>query len=85
MDAVSDKFLAVVLIQHSTSSWASPVVIPKKSGDIRITVNFKKLNNLSILGQIPSPRVDEVLEKVGTGRIFSTVRPRLFVSSDNSA
>ena len=47
------------------------VVIPKKSGDNRIAVNYKKLNKLSILGELPIPRVDEVLDKLGTGRIFS--------------
>ena len=72
VDAVLDKFLPAGLIQHSTSPWASPVVvIPTKSGDIRITVNYKKLNKLSIIGQLPIPRGDEVLDKLGTGRIFS--------------
>ena len=47
------------------------VVIPKKSGDNRIAVNYKKLNKLSILGQLPIPRVDEFLDKLGTGRAFS--------------
>ena len=37
----------------------------------RITVNYKKLNQLSILGQLPILRVDEVLDKLGTDRIFS--------------
>ena len=75
MDAVLDKFLAASLIQHSTSPWASPVVVtPKKSGDIRITVNYnyyKKLNKRSILGQLPIPGVHEVLDELGTGRKFS--------------
>ena len=42
-------------------------------GEIRchpILVNHKKLNKLSILGQLPIPEV-EVLDKLGTGRIFS--------------
>ena len=72
VDASLDKFLPAGLIQHSASPWASPVVvIPKKSGDIRITVNYKKLNKFSILGQLPIPRVDEVLDRLGAGRIFS--------------
>ena len=70
--AVLDKFLAAGLVQHSTSPWASSVVvIPTKPDGIRITVNYKKLNKLSILGQLPIPRVDEVLDKLGTVRIFS--------------
>ena len=47
------------------------VLIPTKSGGICITVNDKKQNKLSIRGQFPIPRVDEVLDKLGTGRIFS--------------
>ena len=38
---------------------------------IRVTVNYKKLNKLIILGQLPIPRGDEILDKLGTGRIFS--------------
>ena len=47
------------------------VAIPKKDGNVRITVNYKKLNAISSLGQLPIPRVDEVLDSLGKGRIFS--------------
>ena len=51
MDTILDEYLAADLIQHSTSPYASPVVIiPKKSGGIRLTVNYKKFNNINILG-----------------------------------
>ena len=72
MDTIFDGYLAAGLMQHFTSPYASPVVIiPRKSGGIRLTINDKKLNNISILGQLPIPRVDHVLEKLGCGRIFS--------------
>ena len=67
VDAVLDKFFASGLIQHSTSPACPVVVIPKTSGGIRITVNYKKLNKLRILGQLHIPRVGEVLDKLGTG------------------
>ena len=42
--ATLNQYLAAGLIQHSTSPYSSPlVVVPKKSGGVRITVNYKKL------------------------------------------
>ena len=62
-DAVIDQYLAAGLIQHSTSPYSSPTVaIPKKDGGVRITVNYKKLNAIRLLGQLPTPRVDEILD-----------------------
>ena len=47
------------------------MVIPKKSGGVRITVNYKKLNKISSLSQLPIPRVEQVLDSLGKGRMFS--------------
>ena len=71
-DAVIDQCLAAVLIQHSTSPYSSPMAaIPRKDGGIRITIDYKKLNAVSSLGQLLIPRVDEILDALGKGRIFS--------------
>ncbi|CAN0452351.1 unnamed protein product [Laminaria digitata] len=32
------------------------VAIPKKDGGVRVTINYKKLNAISTLGQLPIPR-----------------------------
>ena len=72
VDATLNQCLAAGQIQHSTSPQSSPqVVIPKKSGGVRITVNYKKLNKISNLSQLPIPRVDQVLDSLGNGRVFS--------------
>ena len=79
VDATLNKYLAAGLIPHSTSPYWSPlVVIPKKSGGVRITVNYKKLNEISKLSQLPIPRVDQVLDSLGSGPVFSLF---YFVSS----
>ena len=71
VDTTLNQYLAANLIQHSTSPHSSPlVVIPKKSGGVRITVNYKKLNKIS-LRQLPISRVDQVLDSLGKGRVFS--------------
>ena len=63
VDAVLDQYLAAGLIQHSTSPWASPlVVIPKKDGSVRITVNYKRLNSLIVMDDQRLPRVDGILD-----------------------
>ena len=72
VDAILDSYLAAGLIQHSTSPWSSPLVcVPKKSGGIRITVNYQKLNKVTEIPQIAIPRVDEVLDTLGGGSVFS--------------
>lgn len=72
VDAVLDQYLAAGLIQHSTSPWASPlVVIPKKDGSVRITVNYKRLNALIEVDGQPLPRVDGILDSLYKGKVFS--------------
>ena len=71
-DAILDSYLAAGLIQHSTSPWSSPLVcVPKKSGGIRITVNYQKLNKVNEIPKISIPRVDEVLDTLCGGSVFS--------------
>ena len=84
VDAVLDKILAAGLIQDSISPWTSPVVvIPNKSGDIRITVNYKKLNKHPWPAPHPPSRRSPRQTRYRSN-IF-TLRPRLFFSSENSA
>ena len=72
VDAILDSYLTVGLLQHSTSPWSSPLVCdPKKSGGIRITVNYQKLNKVIEIPQIAIPCVDEVLDTLGGGSVFS--------------
>ena len=72
VDAVLDSYLAAGLIQHSTSPWSIPLVcVPKKSDGIRITINYQKLNKVTEIPQITMPRVDEVLDTLGGGSVFS--------------
>ena len=72
VDAILDSYLAAGLIQHSTAPWSSPLVcVLKKSVGIRITVNYQKLNKVTEIPQITIPRVDEVLDTLGGGSVFS--------------
>ena len=73
VDATLNQYLAAGLIQHSTSPYSSPlVVMPKTPGGVLITVNYKKLNQISSLSQLPIPRVDQILDSLcSRDRVFS--------------
>ena len=70
VDAILDSYLAAGQIQHSHST-CPLVCIPNNSGGIRITVNYQKLNKVNEILQIAIPRVDEVLDTLGGGSVFS--------------
>ena len=71
VEATLNNYVAGELIQHSTSPHSIPlVVIPITSEGVRIKVNYKKLNEISKISHLPIPRVDQVLDSLGSGRVF---------------
>ena len=63
------------LIEPSTSSWASPVVmVPKKiKDDWRFCVDFRPLNKVTKKDPYPLPRIDETLDTVAGSSWFSSL------------
>ena len=47
------------------------VVVPKKSGSIRICVDLKLLNKSMLWEVYPLPKIDDTLAQLSEGRIFS--------------
>ena len=68
-----DNWLKQGIIRPSKSPYASQVVIVrKKTGKIRLCVNFRKLNAISIRDSFPLPRVEEALQAVQAAVWFSS-------------
>ncbi len=69
-----NKLLKKGFIRSSKSSWASPVLFArKKDGTLRLCVDYRALNNLTVKHKYPIPRVDEMLDQLGSARVFSKI------------
>ncbi|KAK7913399.1 hypothetical protein WMY93_013610 [Mugilogobius chulae] len=60
--------------QPSKSEWCNPVVlVPKKDGTIRFCIDFRYLNSISKFDSYPTPRVDELIERLGKAKYLTTI------------
>lgn len=54
------------IIQESSSPYASPVILVRKSnGEYRMCVDFRKLNAVTIKDKYPLPRIEDQIDKLG--------------------
>ncbi|CAB4034456.1 Retrovirus-related Pol poly, partial [Paramuricea clavata] len=61
-------------IRSSNSPWSSPIVLdPKKDGDYRFCVDFRRVNSVTKKDAHPMPRIDEILDQLGGARYFTTL------------
>ena len=62
------------IIEHSSSSWATPVVlIPKKTCGLRFCVDYRKTHNVSQTDAYPLPTFQEILESLSGAVVFTTL------------
>ena len=68
-----DTWLKQGIIQPSHSPYASQVVIVhKKSGEIRLCIDFHALNAITIRDSFPLPRIEEALQAVKAAVWFTS-------------
>ena len=68
-----EAWLKAGIIRPSKSPYASQVVIVrKKTGEIRLCVDFRKLNAISVRDSFPLPRIEEALQAVQAAIWFTS-------------
>ncbi len=68
------KMLEYGIIEESSSPWMAPCVfVPKKSGEIRICVDYRELNKRTTRDAYPLPLPDEVQDRLAGSTIFSNL------------
>ena len=62
------------VIQPSTSSWVSQVVLVRKcDGSLQFCVDYRALNSVTKSDVFPLPRIDDLLDKLGQAKYFTTL------------
>jgi hypothetical protein len=68
------KWRELGIIRPSSSPWSSPMhLVPKKGGETRAVIDYRKLNTATRKDAFPLPRIDDILYNLGSAQYFSVV------------
>ena len=74
LQAQIDDLLAQGHIRPSQSPYGAPVLfVPKKDGRWRMCVDYRALNKQTIRDRYPLPRIDDLLDRLGKAKHFTTL------------
>ena len=62
------------LIRPSVSPWGAPVLfVKKKDGTLRLCIDYRKLNQVTVKNKYPLPRIDDLFDQLQGAGIFSKI------------
>lgn len=71
---IVDDLLTNDIIEPSVSPYASPILlVKKKTGDMRLCVDYRKLNAITVKDKFPLPRIEDQLERLAGNDCFTTL------------
>ena len=69
-----EKLLAKGFIRPSVSPWGAPVLlVKKKDGSMRLCIDYRQLNKVTIKNKYPLPRIDDLLDQLLGASVFSKI------------
>ena len=64
-------------VRPSTSPWGAPVLfVKKKDGSMRLCIDYRELNKVTIRNQYPLPRIDDLFHQLQGAKVFSKINLR---------
>ena len=68
-DLVDKRF-----IRPSVSPWGAPILFVKKKDEtLRLCVDYRQLNRVTIKNKYPLPRIDDLFDQLQEVRVFSKI------------
>ena len=69
-----EEMLRIGVIKESKSPWCNAVVLArKKNGDLRLCIDFRRLNQRTVKDSYPLPRIKEALDNIKGARFFTSL------------
>ena len=69
-----DELLQKGYIRPSSSPWGSPAIfVDKKDGSLRMCVDYRQLNEVTIKNKYPLPRIDDLFDQLSGAKVFSKI------------
>ncbi|KAJ9551909.1 hypothetical protein OSB04_015954 [Centaurea solstitialis] len=61
-------------IRPSTSPWGAPVLfVKKKDGTMRMCIDYRELNKVTVKNKYPLPRIDDLFDQLQGAKFFSKI------------
>ena len=69
-----DKLLKNGAIEPSKSPYGAPVIfVKKKSGDLRMCIDYRALNKITIKNRFPIPLIDDLVDRLHNAKVFTKI------------
>ena len=69
-----EDLIEKVFIRPSSSPWGAPVLfVKKKDGTMRLCIDYRGINNVTVKDKYPLPRIDELLDQLHEASWFSNI------------
>ncbi|KAK2452132.1 hypothetical protein QL285_011125 [Trifolium repens] len=69
-----EELLEKKFIRPSVSPWGAPVLlVKKKDGSMRLCIDYRRLNQVTIKNKYPLPRIDDLMDQLVGACVFSKI------------
>ena len=74
LKAQLEELLSKGFILPSISPWEAPVLfVKKKDGSLRLCIDYRQLNRVTIRNQYSLPRINELFDQLQRSRVYSKI------------
>ncbi|KAK2427684.1 putative mitochondrial protein [Trifolium repens] len=69
-----EELLEKKFIRPSVSPWGAPVLlVKKKDGSMRLCIDYRRLNQVTVKNKYPFPRIDDLMDQLVGAYVFSKI------------